>query len=153
MHSLEDIESQLKESESREVDHNENRIKLQGEVDACSDFILSLEEKVYKANSTTLELLKQLKEDEIEIHMLKDHIKDLRVKVQVYVPVKSDPVDKKVGDFVNSYHDKHKIKNLLHREGEGIYAFGTKRTAIRVDNDKINVRVGGGYMGIEQFLE
>jgi hypothetical protein len=42
---------------------------------------LSLEEKVYKANSTTLELLKQLKEDEIEISSLREHIKELRHKV------------------------------------------------------------------------
>ena len=69
------------------------------------------------------------------------------------MPLKTDPVDKRLADFINNYHDKHKIKLLISREQDGIYSFGTKRTAIRVDNDKINVRVGGGYLSIEEFLD
>ena len=28
------------------------------------------------------------------------------------------------------------------RESEGVYLFGSRRIAVRVDNDKINIRVG-----------
>mgnify|MGYP002654826223 CR=1 FL=1 len=31
--------------------------------------------------------------------------------------------------------------------------FGTKRVNIRVDNNNINVRVGGGYLSIDEFIE
>tara|TARA_B110000285_G_scaffold138979_1_gene155548 strand:- start:517 stop:693 length:177 start_codon:yes stop_codon:yes gene_type:complete len=55
----------------------ENRGKLQGEVDSCTDYILQLEEKVYRAHKTSLELLKQLKDAEMEIQNLKDRIHDL----------------------------------------------------------------------------
>ena len=122
-------------------------------MEGCSEFILTLEEKVYKANKTTLELLKQLKEDENEIAYLKEHAEELRKKVAVYVPCKSDLIDRKLAEFINNWPDKQKLKNLFTRESEGIYQFGTKRLAIRVENDKINVRVGGGYLSIEEFLE
>jgi hypothetical protein len=42
---------------------------------------------------------------------------------------------------------------MFQREGEGVYLFGTKRVNIRVDNNNINVRVGGGYLSVEEFIE
>jgi len=35
----------------------------------------------------------------------------------------------------------------------GIYSFGSKKVCIKVDNGKINIRIGGGYMRINEFLE
>ena len=48
------------------------------ELNQASDYILQLEEKVYKANKTSLELLKQLKDAEVEIETLKQYIIDLK---------------------------------------------------------------------------
>jgi len=56
------------------------------------------------------------------------------------------------------------------REGEGVYQFGTKRVHVKIEQDKIYstffnilntfyaillnlVRVGGGYISVEEFLE
>ena len=39
------------------------------------------------------------------------------------------------------------------RESEGIYQFGTKKIFVRVDHDKINIRVGGGFLSIDEFLD
>ena len=39
------------------------------------------------------------------------------------------------------------------RESEGVYQFGQKRIYIKVEKgEQILVRVGGGYMGIEDFV-
>lgn len=39
------------------------------------------------------------------------------------------------------------------RETEGVYRFGQKRVYLKVEmGNKILVRVGGGYMGIEEFI-
>lgn len=54
------------------------RESLQQEVESASEYILELEEKVYKANKTSLELLKQLKDAEMEIETLKQYIVDLK---------------------------------------------------------------------------
>ena len=42
---------------------------------------------------------------------------------------------------------------MFMRESEGIYQFGAKKVFVRVDKDKINVRVGGGYLTIDEFLD
>ena len=38
------------------------------------------------------------------------------------------------------------------RIGEGQYTFGTKKLAVKILNGKIVIRVGGGYLRIEEFL-
>jgi len=38
------------------------------------------------------------------------------------------------------------------RLGEGTYTFGTKRISVRIINGKLVIRVGGGYMMIQEFL-
>ena len=42
---------------------------------------------------------------------------------------------------------------MFMRESEGIYQFGTKRVSVKVEKDKINIRVGGGYLSIDEFLD
>jgi len=40
------------------------------------------------------------------------------------------------------------------RESEGVYSFGQKRVYIKVEKgDQILVRVGGGFMHIDSFIE
>lgn len=51
---------------------------MQKELEQSTDYILELEEKVYKANKTSIELLKQLKDAEDEIETLKSYIIDLK---------------------------------------------------------------------------
>jgi hypothetical protein len=35
----------------------------------------------------------------------------------------------------------------------GVYSFGSKKVCIKVDNGKISIRIGGGYLRIDEFLE
>jgi chromosome segregation ATPase len=72
---------------------DEEKNTLQKELETASDYILELEEKVYKANKTSLELLRQLKDAEVEIETLKNYIIDLKQRIAVYIPVKGDPID------------------------------------------------------------
>ena len=42
---------------------------------------------------------------------------------------------------------------MFMRETEGVYQFGTKRVAVKVEKDNIKIRVGGGYLSIDEFLD
>lgn len=42
---------------------------------------------------------------------------------------------------------------MFMRESEGVYQFGSRRVCVRVDKDKINIRVGGGYLSLDEFLD
>ena len=39
------------------------------------------------------------------------------------------------------------------RESEGVYEFGSKRIHVRVERDKIQIKVGGGYLSIDEFID
>ena len=39
------------------------------------------------------------------------------------------------------------------RETEGVYQFGTKRVLVKVEKDNIKIRVGGGFLSLDEFLD
>ena len=78
---------------------------------------------------------------------------ELKSRIAIYVPVKEDVIDKRIAEYLNNYPDRQKLKIMFMRESEGVYQFGSKRIAVRVDKDKINIRVGGGYLSIDEFLD
>ena len=94
-----------------------------------------------------------MKNAEFEIDTLKQYIIDLKSRIAVYIPVKNDLVDKKLAEYINNFPDRQKLKIMFMRESDGVYQFGTKKVHVRVDKDKINVRVGGGYLSIDEFLD
>ena len=131
----------------------EQKTKLQNELENATDYIINMEEKVYKSNKISLELLKQLKDAEIEIQSLQQYIVDLKQRIAVYIPMKDDQVDRKLAEFINNYPERSKLKIMFMRESEGVYQFGTKRVAVKVEKDNIKIRVGGGYLSLDEFLD
>lgn len=67
------------------------------------------------------------------------------------MPVKGDEVDQALGDFLNEAGIPLDI--MFVRLQPGIYSFGSKKVCVKVENHKINIRIGGGYMAIDEFLE
>ena len=57
----------MEDASVREKDNVEAREKLKQDLDNGTECILELEEKVYKANKTSLDLLRALKDAEGEI--------------------------------------------------------------------------------------
>lgn len=126
---------------------------MQKELETAGDYLLESEEKTCKANNTALELLTKLKEADQEIESLKDYIIFLKSQSAQYVPVKGDKVDETLGEYINNYHDKSKLKVMFVRLNPGVYQFGSKKICVGVEQGRINIRVGGGYMIIEEFLD
>ena len=129
------------------------KAELQKELDTAADYINELEKKYLKSQETSIELLKHLKNAEFEIETLKQYIIDLKSRIAVYIPMKGDLIDKRLAEYINNFPDRQKLKIMFMRESEGIYQFGTKRVSVKVEKDKINIRVGGGYLSIDEFLD
>ena len=89
----------------------------------------------------------------LDIKELTDILNDVANKMQFYIPVKTDVTDITLGDYINNYPDKKKLKILFMRESEGVYQFGTRRVNVRVERGKIMIKVGGGYLSIDEFLD
>lgn len=88
-----------------------------------------------------------------EIETLRNYIIDLKSRIAVYIPVKNDLIDKRIAEYINNYPDRQKLKIMFMRESEGVYQFGSKRVHVKVEKDKINIRVGGGFLSIDEFLD
>ena len=76
------------------------------ELEQATQLTLVMEEKVYKSNKISLEVLKQLKDAEIEIASLQQYIVDLKQRIAVYIPVKEDSIDKKLAEYINNYPER-----------------------------------------------
>ena len=99
-----------------------------------------MEEKVYKSNKISLDLLKEIKRLEFEYGFY-------------YPAVKSDSIDIELARFINSNPERPALKSLFVREQEGLYTFGTKKTNMKLEKGLLKVRVGGGYLSIEEFVD
>ena len=100
-----------------------------------------------------MELLETLKDSEEEVDTLKAYIIDLKARIAVYIPTKGDATDKKLAEYINNYPDRQKLKIMFMRESEGVYQFGTKRVMVKCVKDKIEIRVGGGFLSLDEFLD
>lgn len=150
---LRDVENQLLKAHEVQDEYVNDRANLRRELDKKGDFMIELEEKVHKANSTSLTLLNKVKDSEREIDVLKDYIYELKSRVAIYIPVREDPIDKKLAEYINNYPDRSKLKIMFMRESSGIYQFGSRKIYVRVEKDRIIIRVGGGYLTIDEFLD
>jgi hypothetical protein len=76
-----------------------------------------------------------------------------KLRYSVYIPKKDENVDRMLGDYINGRPENDAMKIMFLRESEGVYRFGQKRVYIKAEQGgKISVRVGGGFMGIDEFV-
>ena len=148
--ALADENTSLKQQNAKALSDKEN---LQKEVMTSSDYIIAVQEKCFQSNQQSLELLENLKDAEDEIEVLKSYIIDLKARIAVYIPQKGDMIDKKLAEYINNYPDRQKLKIMFLRESEGVYEFGSRRVMVKVERDKIQIKVGGGYLSIDEFLD
>lgn len=103
-----------------------------------------------------VEQMKKNADADRENRKLNIHVYDLKKRVpgEIYVPMKHDPVDQKLSKYINSANgmDPALPRYMFRREGEGIYYFGTKKIYLKLLNDCIMVRVGGGYQSLDEFV-
>lgn len=111
--------------------HSDKEI-LHTDLNSASEYMAQLEERVYSANKTSLDLLKQIRVDEEEIASLKSYILEMKARVAIYIPIRDDPLDVKVAEYINNYPDRQKLKIMFMRESAGVYAFGSKRINVEV---------------------
>lgn len=66
----------------------------------------------------------------------------------LYSAIKGDLVDELLAKYINMTQCPVPIKRL----GNGYYLFGTKKIFAKIMNGKLVIRVGGGFMVIEEFI-
>jgi len=110
-------------------------------------------ERARDLEKETSELRYALAERDEYILNLKKVVVDFRETQPLYIPAKNDNTDIALADYINSQPDPSLLKLLFLRESEGIYQFGSKKIYVKNEGGRIYIRVGGGFLSIQEFLE
>eukprot|EP00347_Sterkiella_histriomuscorum_P006310 403353252 len=150
-----DLQDQLKESQ------DENSM-LRAQIQSLHQNLLE-SNKLLETNHMHLqdqklldrikELESQLQVKQTEIDKLNSSLDEWKHSKDIYVPEKSCAIDSELASFINNYSDRSKLRIMFMRESEGVYQFGSRRVYVKVERDKIMIRVGGGYLSIDEFID
>jgi hypothetical protein len=76
-----------------------------------------------------------------------------KLRYSVYIPKKGDTVDNALSEYINNRPENDHMKIMFLRESEGVYQFGQRRVYVKVEKGgQIYVRIGGGFMNIDDFI-
>ena len=137
------------------------------------DRIKQIEAELEQARAEYSEFLEDFKERDLAIQNLEQELDDLYEKKKQeaseeerrrleeeerlrnlpkpkvkYIPVKGDKVDEKMAIYINNFD----MDVPMQRLGDGQYMFGSRKVFAKIMNDKLVIRVGGGFMLIDEFL-
>ena len=65
--------------------------------------------------------------------------------------MKGDSIDAAMAQFVNTRGRNYEIPFV--RESAGVYRFGSRRVVVKLENGLLAIRVGGGFIGIDEFVD
>ncbi len=114
------------------------------ELNFLTDYLLTQTEKTLSGHRMVNKLKGVIDDKKIEIECLRRIVTELQSRSSVYIPIKEDQVDHALSEYINA-RDKP-LEVPFCREDKGIYLFGSKRVFVKVENGKIIIRVGGGFM-------
>jgi DNA repair exonuclease SbcCD ATPase subunit len=143
------------ESSSLQVKKNKKYItELEHRLVENNEQIESLSRKLKLQNDENIELETLLRKKNIEIQELRRRIQELedeleeKTKEFFYEPDPKDKLDEMFAHYIN----KNRCPVSITKIGEGQYIFGTRKIFAKIQNERLVVRVGGGFMMIDEFL-
>jgi len=93
--------------------------------------------------------LEEQRRREMEDRRKEDAIKLANQPRRQYIPVKGDPVDEMMAKYINEAPYYVPVERIA----EGNYMWGSKKIFAKIMNGRLIIRVGGGYMLIDEFLK
>lgn len=173
--TIDQLNKSLREKDE-EIDNNEDgKAQLKLDIEELNKNLEEKGEELYEVNKTLhetqteLETTKadledatsELEERTRQVSNSKGRIQELMHNLEnfvkgeaVYIGHSQDMIDTQLTNFLTQYPEREKMKILFLRESEGVYQFGQRRVNIKLEKgNTIKVRVGGGFMHIDEFLE
>jgi len=149
----EDISKQLEASEKQMVQVLADRKELRAQLENVVVSQDQANNKLFEAEKNANQFRQCIEDKDQEIEHLTMTVIALRESQEVYVPEKGDMIDNAVADFINTGADVSRLKLLFIRETDGVYQFGSKRVYVKLEGGRILIRVGGGFLTIDEFIE
>ena len=147
----EDMNSIIDQLTKQNQDNEKNSAKLVSHIEALRETIEEQAEHISTQNEKIGDLESLKAEREEQLLSLENIIDELRKDREIYKPLKDDPIDIALSDYVNTRTAGLKVQ--FDREDHGIYNFGTKKIFVKLEQGRLLIRVGGGYMQVEDFVK
>ena len=147
----EDLNKIIDHLSKQNSDSEAEKERLGSQVSNMAQHIESQSEQIRAFSDKVSELETNRLESEEHIMNLEGILDELRKDRDIYKPNKDDPIDIALSDYVNARPSAMKVQ--FDREDHGIYNFGTKKIFVKLEQGKLLIRVGGGYMQVEDFVK
>ena len=146
-----DIDEELGARDARISQLQDQVRNKDGELQDLEDLILHKDRIIEQMQIEIVEVEEQRKRDHEERKKkdLEDAIQKANQPRKPYVAVRGDPIDEMMTKYINECPYFVPVERLA----EGNYLFGNKKVFAKIMNGKLIIRVGGGYMVIEEFLK
>lgn len=148
----EDVYGQLQSTSERLEGRQADCDGLRSQSDANSKVVESMNDKVYETEKCLIYLKNVVADKDDYICNLKKMILEMKDQASVYIPVSDDPIDRRIAEWINASNDPNKLTRLFIRERDGVYQFGSKRVYVKAEGDRVFIRVGGGFLTLDEFL-
>ena len=145
------LAEELQKEKKSIIDEEINNRKKLAELDAYDDKMELVKEAIVKRNKEIEDLEKKLEESGTKVQEKRKNISDVentKIPKKSYKATKGDSVDEMLANVVNIKGCEIPISRL----GDGHYMFGSKKIFTRIMNNKLVVRVGGGFMSMDEFI-
>ena len=142
----EDIYRSLELLSHRDVENTELVGRLSEEVNTLTQALLQQSEKALAAQLVIAKLTEVIEKLNGELKLMRQ----IMMHPAPYVPLPSDPIDTALSLYLNNRLVPCPLP--FKREEPGIYSFGSRKVTIKLENSRLITRVGGGFMGIDDFV-
>ena len=140
LNDLNDLKSHTAEFES----------SLLKNIDILIKFTVDLSQKYLFQQRLITKIFKYVQDKDCEICILRNKIIDEQSGLSIYIPEKTDNIDMAMADYVNTRPTFLEVPFV--RVEKGVYLFGSKIVKVKLQNNRLIMCLGGGFMSIDEFI-
>lgn len=149
-----DLRNLLEEKKREEAELKNELDECNREIEGLTSEIQQLDEQIEGLEAQVAQKQNELAELEDILQSKLDQVKSLeknlgKASSVKFKPKKGDELDEMLADYMQMANCPIPIRRI----GDGFYMFGSRKIYAKILNGKLVIRVGGGYMVIEKFIE
>jgi len=129
--------------------------KIVNEINEFGDYMIKQADKNMTAQHYIRKLMKSLYDKEKELKEARKYV-DYNKYVEsqpIYYPLKEDNIDVRLGELINDYPSRTRIKSNFFRESRGNYKYGSKKIQVAIENNKIYLKTGNLMLSFDDFID
>ncbi|CDW71306.1 gas2 domain containing protein [Stylonychia lemnae] len=111
--------------------------------------------KLQDLNQKYLQLSESIQNFKLSKQKSLNHNKNQKetFRLPLYVAIPGDEIDQQVAEYINKAQEQEPIPVKIQRIDNALYQFGSKKISIKVIKNSLMVKLGGGYISLEDFIQ